>query len=145
MGASDVGHIYGQNSGLLDPDGSIYPLSRTAFADILDGLSNTVIVVETRESKMAVWMDGGTAAIVALRFDLLNSPTYGGIEHALNYTPYFAYSDPRSEFGPSSDHPGGGFHLFGDSSVRFLSVTISARTYTSLATRSGGEIPDGGF
>jgi len=145
MGASDVGHIYGQNTGLLDPDGSIYPLSHTTFADILDGLSHTVVVVETRESQMAVWMDGGTAAIVARRFDPFNSPTYAGIEHALNYTPYFAYSDPRSDYGPSSHHPGGGFHLFGDSSVHFLSDSIAATTYSALATRSGGEVPDEGF
>jgi hypothetical protein len=145
MGASDVGHIYGQNTGLLEPDGSIYPLSRTTFADILDGLSNTVVVVETRESQMAVWMDGGTAAIVALRFDPHNSPTYSGLEHALNYTPYFTYSHPQSDFGPSSHHPGGGMHLFGDSSIQFLSDSISPATYAALATRNAGEVSDERF
>jgi hypothetical protein len=121
----------------------MYPLSKTRLADILDGLSHTIVVVETRETRMAVWMDGGTAAIVALRFDLHNSPSYAGLEHALNYTPYFPYSDPHSEFGPSSQHPGGGLHLFGDSSVRFLSDSIPAWTYAALATRAGGEVTGG--
>jgi hypothetical protein len=107
----------------------MYPLSRTKVSDILDGLSGTIVAVETREERMAVWVDGGTAAVVALRFDEYNPPTYAGLEHALNYTPYFDYVYPRSDFGPSSMHPGGALHLLGDSSVRFIADTISAATY----------------
>ncbi len=124
LGASDVGHIYGQNSGLYEPDGTMYPLSNTKTSDIDDGLSNTVIAVETRESQLAVWIDGGSAAVVALRFDDLNSPTYAGLEHALNYKPYFNYINPRSDYGPSSMHPGGAMHLLGDSSVRFKNLIL---------------------
>jgi hypothetical protein len=139
MGASDVGHIYGQNSGLFQPDGIMYPLSATKVANVGDGLSNTVMVVERRESRMAVWIDGGTAAVVARPFDELNAPTYAGLEHALNFTPYFHYTNPKAEYGPSSEHPSGALHLIGDGSIRFLSNTISATTYTALATRSGRE------
>lgn len=139
VAATDVGHIYGQNSGLYEPDGTMYPQSHTKMSDIGDGLSNTVVAVETRESKMAVWVDGGTAAVIALRFDELNPPTYAGLEHALNYTPYFNYTNPRSDYGPSSMHPGGALHLLGDSSVRFIADTVSATTYAALATRKGGE------
>ena len=145
MGASDVGHIYGQNSGLFDPDGTMFPLARTKTADLRDGLSNTVMIVETRESKTTVWIDGGTAAVVALRFDSTNPPTYAGLEHALNYEPYFSYSNPVSQYGPSSMHVGGAQHLFGDGSVRFIVDQIDSALYASLATRAGGETIPGDF
>jgi prepilin-type N-terminal cleavage/methylation domain-containing protein len=140
MGSSDVGHIYGQNSKLFEPNGVMYPLSNTQISDIRDGLSNTIVAVETRESKMAVWIDGGTASMVALRYDDFNAPTYAGLEHALNYTPYFEYLNPRSDFGPSSMHPGGALHLFGDSSVRFLVNSISPAAYAAFVTRNGAEV-----
>lgn len=139
MGASDVGHIYGQNTGLFQPDGTIYPLSGTRAAEVSDGLSNTVVIVETREEKMAVWIDGGTAAVVALRYDPGNSPTYAGTEIALNYSPYFDYSDPYAQWGPSSRHTGGAFHLLGDGSVQFISENIDAGVYVALSTRAGRE------
>lgn len=139
LGSTDAGHIYGQNSGLFDPDGTLHPLSKAKFSDVLDGLSNTLIASETREIRMAVWMDGGTAAVVAFRYDEYNAPTYAGLEHALNYTPYFDYPNPRSEFGPSSRHPGGAQHLLGDGSVRFINNSIAALAYASLVTRRGGD------
>lgn len=139
MGGTDVGHIYGQNTGLFNPDGSIYPLSETRAADVRDGLSNTVFAVETRETETAVWIDGGTSAVVAARFDPYNGPTYAGFEHALNYSPYFDYFKSQAEFGPSSMHPGGAYHLLGDGSVRFLVDSIAATAYFAMATRAGGE------
>ena len=145
MGSSDVGHIYGQNTGLFEPNGMLYPQSYTSFSAVVDGLSNTIMAVETRETQMAVWIDGGTAAVVALRYDPLNSPTYSGIEHALNHTPYFPYTNPSSDFGPSSRHPGGALHLLGDTSVQFVSDSIAAATYAGLATRHGREVVNGAF
>jgi len=145
MGASHVGHLYGQNTGLFRPDGSIYPLSTTSSDDIKDGLSNTILITESREQNMMVWIDGGTASVVALRYDDANSPTYAGPEIALNYTPYFDYSDPFSEWGPSSEHAGGAFHLYGDGSVHFISDNISADVYVAAVTRSGSETEDDAF
>jgi len=142
MGASDVGHIYGQNTGLFVPDGTIYPLSSTSSSAIDDGLSNTILIVETREERMMVWIDGGTAAVVAQRYDETNPPTYAGPEISLNYKSYFDYSNPMSEYGPLSMHPGGAFHLLGDGSVCFISDSISASIYVGLATRAGGETID---
>lgn len=139
MGATDVGHIYGQNSGLLVPNGIMFPLSRTTIEDVTDGLSHTFHIVETREQKMMVWIDGGTAALVARRYDAANSPTYGGPEIALNYTPYFDYSEPRAEWGPSSEHSEGAFHLYADGSVHFVSNNIAASIYVAAATIAGNE------
>jgi prepilin-type N-terminal cleavage/methylation domain-containing protein len=143
MGASDVGHIYGQNSGLFEPDGTIYPLSSTKSRDVADGLSNTVLLVETREEKMMVWIDGGTASMVARPYDDGNAPTYALNRHALNFRPYFEYIDPRSDYGPSSMHAGGGFHLFGDAAVRFVSDTVDDEVYVAFATRAGSETVSG--
>ena len=143
MGSSDVGHIYGQNTGLFIPDGTIYPLSKTRPADVRDGLSNTLICVETREQNMTVWIDGGTASVVALRYDPFNGPTYAGTEISLNYQPYFDYPSPYAEFGPSSMHVNGGVHLLGDGSARFISENIAASVYVALTTRAGDESVSG--
>lgn len=139
LGAQDVGHIYGQNTHLFYPDGIIYPLSATTPGEIRDGLSVTVAIVETREQDMSVWMDGGTASVVAMRYDENNPPTYAGPEIALNYHPYFDYSDPRCEYGPSSMHTGGALHLMGDGAVRLISDRISPAAYVALSTKSGSE------
>ena len=139
MGSTDVGHIYGQNSGLLVPNGIMYPLSSTRLDRITDGSGNTMLVCETRESRMMVWTDGGTAALVARPYDEGNPPTYAANRISLNDRPYFTYDNPSSEYGPSSMHPNGGMHLLADGSVRFISENISERTYTSLATPDGRE------
>jgi prepilin-type N-terminal cleavage/methylation domain-containing protein len=139
MGGTDVGHIYGQSTGLFEPDGTIYPLSKTREADVTDGLSNTLLLVETREEKMMVWIDGGTASLVARPYDDGNAPTYARNRHSLNYRPYFDYVDPYAEWGPSSQHAGGAMHLFGDGRARFLSETIDDDVYVAVTTRAGGE------
>ena len=143
MAGTDVGHVYGQNTGLLDPDGAIYPLSNTRMADIIDGTSGTILVAETREQEMSVWIDGGVSYVVARPYDSGNPPTYAFDRSAINYQPYFEYPDPHSEFGPSSQHPGGAFHLFGDAAVRFTSENIDHNVYAALSTRAGGEVVPG--
>ncbi len=78
-------------------------------------------------------------AVVAMRFDAANSPTYAGAEIALNYTPYFDYPTPHVLWGPSSLHSGGANHLFADGSVRFVSQYIARSVYRAITTRAGGE------
>jgi prepilin-type N-terminal cleavage/methylation domain-containing protein len=139
MGASDIGHLYGQNSGLFAPDGTMYPLSNTRITDMEDGTSQTVLLVESREERMMVRVDGGTGAVVSRPYDEGNPPTYALRAIALNYRPYFTYINPSAEYGPSSRHTGGAFHLLGDGAVRYISENISDHVYTALATRAGGE------
>ncbi|MFZ5829627.1 MAG: DUF1559 domain-containing protein [Planctomycetota bacterium] len=144
LGASDVGHLYGQNSKLFEPDGVIYPMGEVKAVDIEDGLSHTLLIAETREENMAVWADGGMSAIVAAPYDKSNSPTYAGTDLAINYHPYFEYSRPHCEWGPSSMHPNGAMHLLADGSVHFFNERMSAAVYVHLVTRSGHEtiLPD---
>jgi prepilin-type processing-associated H-X9-DG protein len=63
----------------------------------------------------------------------------------MNYTPYFT-PVPNSGnginclYGPSSQHPGGVNHLFGDGSVHVLSPTINFNIYNALVTIAGSEV-----
>ena len=142
LGASTVGNLWGWD---FDPDGSIIPGGEIAPSDITDGLSHTVFIVETREESFSAWADGMFAAATALLYDRLQYPQYASEQKSLNYAPYFEYSYPFSvQYGPSSMHPGGAFHLFGDGSVRFIHDEIDADVYVALVTRAGEEAADDG-
>jgi prepilin-type N-terminal cleavage/methylation domain-containing protein len=135
IGATDVDHIYAIS---VKPEGVIYPVSKIKPKEVTDGLSKTMFIGESREEKMRVWIDGRTACVSALPYDMdSNVPLV-----SLNYTPYYNDGDIESDWGPSSMHPGGAYHLFGDGSVHFLTNTISVPVYTGLCTRAGGEILD---
>jgi hypothetical protein len=135
IGATDVDHLYAVS---LKPEGVIYPTSKTRVKDVKDGLTKTLFIVESREEKMRVWIDGRTGAFTALAYAPGN-PMMFDPPVALNFTPY--YDDPNVEctYGPSSMHAGGAYHLFGDGSVHFLLDTIAKPTYLGLCTRAGGE------
>jgi prepilin-type N-terminal cleavage/methylation domain-containing protein len=135
LGATDVDHIYAVS---LKPDGVIFPVAKIKAKDITDGLSKTMFIAESREEKMRVWIDGRTGAYTTLPgtpadFYLASTPI------ALNYTPYYDDGDVECRYGPSSMHPGGAHHLFGDGSVHFLLDSINKATYLGLCTRAGGE------
>ena len=138
LGASDMGHLYASVHE-LKPDGTLYPRSKTRPADIKDGLSNTIVVAETREEQIMVWIDGGTSAIAAACYDAGNSPSYAGSGTPLNYRPYFDYPNPTADWGPSSMHPHGAMHLWGDGAARFLHDEISLSAYQALSSRNGRE------
>jgi len=136
LGASTVGNLWGVD---LNPDGTIIPGGKIAPADVTDGLSHTVFIVETREEKLAVWADGLTAAATALVYGALRYPTYAKDQVSLNFAPYFDYDTDSSEYGPSSMHLGGAFHLFGDGSVRFVEDGVTPSVYVAYSTRAGQE------
>ncbi|MBS0262553.1 MAG: DUF1559 domain-containing protein, partial [Planctomycetes bacterium] len=75
LGATTVGKLY------KHPDGVLYARSSTRFADVSDGTSNTIVLAETREPQAAVWIDGGTAAVVSRRYVETNAPDYAGPEN----------------------------------------------------------------
>jgi prepilin-type N-terminal cleavage/methylation domain-containing protein len=146
MGATTIGKLY------LNPDGVFYAMSSTRIADVKDGLSNTIFVAETREPDAAVWIDGGTGSLAAHPYDQSSPDDFALPQVALNYTPYFVPfvglgveggSGIDCAYGPSSMHPGGIMHLFGDGSVHFISPEIRSTVYDSLVTREGKEVIKG--
>jgi Protein of unknown function (DUF1559) len=98
-----------------------------------------MFIAESREEKLRVWIDGRTGAYTALAYG--NGLPSFSQPVALNYTPYYI-ADLKCLYGPSSMHPGGAYHLFGDGSVHFLRDDINKATYVGLCTRAGGEILD---
>ena len=82
------------------------------LADVVDGLSNTLMAVEAKEAVPWTKPD-----------DLLFDP-----------------AAPPSLFGAASNHPGGFNTLFADGSVRFIKTSISVQTFRALITRAGGEV-----
>jgi prepilin-type N-terminal cleavage/methylation domain-containing protein len=139
LAASDIDHLWGVER---KPEGVIYPVSKIKPRDVTDGLSNTILIAESREEKMRVWIDGRTAANTALRYDSADADSSAPPAISLNYTPYYNDGDIVSLYGPSSTHPGGAYHLFGDGSVHFLLDKLSAVIYVALCTRAGGETID---
>jgi prepilin-type N-terminal cleavage/methylation domain-containing protein len=133
MAATDIDHIWQVD---LEPDGVIYPAAKIGPKKVPDGLSKTMFIAESREEKMRVWIDGRTAANTALvDFTASDDP-----DVSLNYTPYYDDGDIVSTYGPSSMHPGGAHHVYGDGSVHFLNDTIRPEVYVALCTRAGDEV-----
>jgi len=75
----------------------IYPVSKIRPVDVTDGLSKTVLIAESREEKMRVWIDGRVAANTALDGDPMDTVPPQFI--SLNYTPYYDDGDIFSKYG----------------------------------------------
>ena len=143
MGASNVLGL----SGAIPADGMLYPQSNTAIKDVTDGTTTTIMLVETREERATVWMDGTTASVAARWFDVMNPPTFAGNSIALNHDPYFlseaifgSSNTIDSQWGPSSFHTGGAHHLMVDGSVQFFADSIETGLYDALVTRAKGDV-----
>ena len=112
-------------------DGTFFLNRGVRFADILDGLSTTLVVGE-RCSKRApsTWVGMVT-----------------GGEHAPARICGVATYPPNSEIEPehyfhnfSSLHPGGTQFLAADGSVKLLNESIDQQTYHALCTRAAGDV-----
>ena len=97
--------------------GSLFDATRPApsLADITDGSSNTLMVVEAAEAVPWTKPEGLEVAAPGL----------------LPAVPLF---------GLGSKHPGGFNALFADGSVRFIKATINFVTLQALTTRAAGEV-----
>jgi hypothetical protein len=108
-------------------DGVLFQNSNLRFADVTDGLSNTIFVGE-RCSRIdgSTWTgavedaEEGLVRIVASSDHVPNHPA--------------AHFDDFSSF-----HPTGAHFTLGDGSVRMLADTIDLDVYRALATRTGDE------
>jgi prepilin-type N-terminal cleavage/methylation domain-containing protein len=109
-------------------DGIFYHNSSTAFRDIVDGLSNTLMGGE-RGSKFenSTWVGSIPGANEGFERFL------GIAEHAPN-------SEGIHLDDLSSYHPAGTNFIVADGSVRLITETIDLAVYRALATRQGGEV-----
>jgi prepilin-type N-terminal cleavage/methylation domain-containing protein/prepilin-type processing-associated H-X9-DG protein len=123
--------------------------SRTRFADIFDGTSTTIMIVEC-SGRPAVYRNH------ILRTDIDNDQGIGWADNEGPFSLDGASADGSMEGGgPSfgchfsmnrkndnevySFHPGGSYHLFADGHVSFISENVTLETYAKLCTRAGGE------
>jgi prepilin-type N-terminal cleavage/methylation domain-containing protein len=108
-------------------DGVFFHNSRVRFAEITDGLSNTLVVGERNAafggSLWAGVVDGAAEAMVRI---------VGVADHTPNH-PSLHFDDFASY------HPSGVHFLVGDGSVRRFNDSIDHGVYQGLATRAGGE------
>jgi prepilin-type N-terminal cleavage/methylation domain-containing protein/prepilin-type processing-associated H-X9-DG protein len=132
----------------IDLNGMFYVFSKTRFADVTDGTSNTlmggeVIVVrdttvhDLRGRYYNTWQ-GNTL------FTTLYPPntTVGDRSNyciSTREAPCQGLSGTAVHQSARSYHPTGNNFLLADGSVRFITNTVNLTTYQSLATRAGGE------
>jgi hypothetical protein len=134
------------------------------FADVTDGLSNTIALHESagrpalyRKGKQvgsppANRVNGGgwcrPASEVLVTGQRADGSALFGTQpfNATNGHDVGGESYPNGAFGvqstgqPYSFHVGGAHFLMGDGSVRFISENIAMNTFISLVTREGGEV-----
>lgn len=137
--------------------GLFWPDSRTTFASVTDGTSNTLLAGEVIvRPGTGGWGDGGgywgggtwgSYGFTALeppntsvpdRFHTCKTETH-------RQAPCTSSATSTAEIYARSYHPGGAQFVFADGSVRFISETIHLPTYKALATRSQGEVAANDF
>lgn len=159
-GCTDYGPIYYVD---LDPTTGLRDKTKRAegamvkggsrFADVTDGLSNTVLIGEDigRDERMQAnhvyldpvdsakrrfwrWAEPDNAFGISMRINNNISPQGGPLT-----CPW-----TNNNCGPFeeifSQHTGGAHIVLGDGSVRFLSENLDLGTYRALITRGGGEV-----
>lgn len=148
-------------SGLPDyasvADGPLYRNSATRFADVTDGLSNTVFIGE-HSSVLSdkTWVGVVPGAVVCAnnpqRFPITSCDLAATLVN-VHSGPAPSEIDPITGFAPIhppnsplchvcqmyAEHTGGANVLLGDGSVRFISQFIHQPTWAALSTRAGGE------
>jgi hypothetical protein len=102
------------------PKSGIFGYDRkTALADVRDGVSNTIMMIQVRDV-FGPWIQGGGATVRAAQ----SQPYIGAM----------------SGFGSPGNT--GAMTIFADGSVRFLSKDIDPKVFEALCTINGGEKVD---
>jgi prepilin-type N-terminal cleavage/methylation domain-containing protein/prepilin-type processing-associated H-X9-DG protein len=171
-GANYVG-VFGVGEPGVDGDGVFYRDSFVAPRDVLDGMSNTLVVGERN-----VNLNAGFATAVDIGPPLKNvgrgqATWVGAVKGTQLWTcapdPFDpdggtckredgsgmtlghtgegkGPGDPRSEVNAfGSAHGQGANFLYGDGHVQFLKTAINYVTYKALSTRAGGEVFSDGY
>ncbi|MEW4452961.1 DUF1559 domain-containing protein [Bremerella sp. JC817] len=124
--------------------GIFYPESRTRFADITDGTTNTFLLGETSSSQN--WPSTMVTGFGGLKPWTWGSYRYSAaewlmIDHKMVQFPinYFgSFTTSSTPFG--SHHPGGAMFVMCDGSVKFLPETMNLDILKAVASRQHGEV-----
>jgi type II secretory pathway pseudopilin PulG len=138
----EIGEFPAQGTGLF------YRNSHTRFADVRDGLANTLAVGERAAwFCQAPW--AGCIGPGTIRTNAAAGTFVAAIEEspvmALAHTSSFTLSREFAEpYDFLSAHPGIGFFLFADGSVRGMRAGAPVEVWAAIGTRAGGEtLPEG--
>lgn len=143
-GSVDVDFVAATTSGRVgySRSGMIYPNSRTRFADIVDGTTNTILLGETSKISTAAGFQGlkpwtwGSTSYSATEWLMIDHKM---VQYPINFPgSYGSNSTPFSSY-----HPGGAMFVMGDGSVKFLTETMPLDMLKSVATRNNGEVVSG--
>ena len=119
--------------------------SSTRFADVTDGLSQTLAASERHNGSFAVAVgshehyDAETVWVGAVKEDPDDDHAHTTLFQA-SHTPN---SRDMNDQDAASRHPSGTNVLLGDGSVRFLKNSINLAVYQALSSRAGGEVVGG--
>jgi len=122
------------------------------FPEVHDGLSNTIMVGESKQTSEwsssygPRWGSGTHTSVTGLVYpsDPWTAINYPYLQFYLIAHPGYVPSPPSQALGQyawvfSSRHQGGANFVFGDGSVHFLTNSIPVTTLYALATINGGE------
>jgi len=149
FGNSDSWHSDGIPAG-NNLNGMFYALSSTRFADVADGLSNTVMGSELiiNPDGAINYRDNRGRYYNAFRGVVLFSTQFPPNTSVPDEVDTCDIPNPLSPCNTNSDviviyarsyHPGGANVVMGDGSTRFISENISTEIFRALGTRAGSE------
>jgi prepilin-type N-terminal cleavage/methylation domain-containing protein/prepilin-type processing-associated H-X9-DG protein len=116
--------------------------SSTKFADVTDGLSQTLAASERHNGTYSIVIgshehfDAETVWVGAVKED----PDDDHAHTTLFQSSHTPTSGEMNDQDAASRHDGGTNFLLGDGSVKFLKNSINLGVYRSLSSRSGGEV-----
>lgn len=140
MAGSNDGNITGTYAGcggITEGNGMLYSLSRTRYAGVVDGTSQTILFGERAIPENLGW---GWPICGGHECEHYTSSTLGVFKGNHSLPEYFTHLQHYWSW-----HPGGCSVALVDGSIRFVSYEIDYNTYLALSTRAGSDITGSEF